>query len=303
MFGRVVGDVVLFLIGVIMIALGLDLFLVPNKIAAGGISGIATVLHYLFGFPVGVSMLALNVPLFFWGLFRLGLGFSLRSLLGTVLLSGAVDLLVPYLPVPTADAFLSSLYGGVLLGLGLGAVFRAKATTGGTDLAAAILRSYVGTNVGQLLFFIDGTVVLTAGFAFRSPELAMYALITIFVSAWVIDVVQEGLGYTKAFLIVSEKYSEIAKIVLTELDRGVTLWKGTGAYTGEDRTLLLSVVSRSEVTRLKEVVYRIDPRAFIVLADVHEVLGEGFKEYRRQRVKGYSTPKIQRSSLIGRKRR
>ncbi|MEW6183201.1 MAG: YitT family protein [Bacillota bacterium] len=281
MLGRVVWNLLLFLIGVVLIALGLDLFLVPNKIAAGGVSGIATVLHYVFGFPVGVSMLALNVPLFFWGLFRLGWGFSLRSLLGTVLLSGTVDFLVPFLPVPTTDAFLSSLYGGVLLGLGLGVVFRAKASTGGTDLAAAILRSYVGINVGQLLFFIDGTVVLAAGFAFRSPELAMYALITIFVSVWVVDVVQEGLGYTKAFLIVSDKYPEIANVVLKELDRGVTLWRGTGAYTGDDRTLLLSVVSRSEVTQMKEAVYRIDPRAFIVLADVHEVLGEGFKEYKR----------------------
>lgn len=280
MFARALRDAALLFLGVVLIALGLDLFLVPNKIAAGGVSGIATILHHLVGFPVGATMLVLNIPLFLWGFFRLGLGVGFRSLLGTVLLSGVVDGLVPFLPVLTADALLASLYGGVLVGLGLGLVFRAKGTTGGTDLAATILRSYVGINVGQLLFLVDGAVVLAAGFAFRSPELAMYALITIFVSAWVIDVVQEGLGYTKAFLVISDKHQAIARAVLTEVNRGATLWEGTGAYTGAARMLLLTVVSRSEVTRLKEVVYRIDPRAFVILTNVHEVLGEGFKEYR-----------------------
>lgn len=281
MFARALKDYALLLFGVVLIALGLDLFLVPNKIAAGGVSGVATILFHLFSIPVGAGMLALNVPLFVWGLLRLGFGFGVRSLIGTVLLSGMVDLLAQFLPVPTADALLASLYGGILVGLGLGLVFRAKGTTGGTDMAATVLRSYVGINVGQLLFLVDGAVVLAAGFAFRSPELAMYALITIFVSAWVVDVVQEGLGYTKAFLIISDKSQTIARAILNELNRGATLWLGTGAYTGTTRMLVLSVVSRSEVTRLKDVVYRLDPRAFVILANVHEVLGEGFKEYRR----------------------
>ncbi|MEW6446596.1 MAG: YitT family protein [Bacillota bacterium] len=281
MFARALKDSALLFLGVILIALGLDLFLVPNKIAAGGVSGVATILFHLFSIPVGAGMLTLNVPLFLWGFLRLGLGFGIRSLIGTVLLSGTVDVLAHFLPVPTTDTLLASLYGGVLVGLGLGLVFRAKGTTGGTDLAATILRSYMGINVGQLLFLVDGAVVLAAGFAFRSPELAMYALITIFVSAWVVDVVQEGLGYTKAFLIISDKSHTIARAILNELNRGATLWQGTGAYTGTARMLVLSVVSRSEVTRLKDVVYRLDPRAFVILANVHEVLGEGFKEYRR----------------------
>ncbi|MEW6572984.1 MAG: YitT family protein [Bacillota bacterium] len=280
MFARALKDYALLLFGVVLIALGLDLFLVPNKIAAGGVSGVATILFHLFSIPVGAGMLALNVPLFLWGFLRLGFGFGIRSLIGTVLLSGMVDLLAQFLPVPTTDALLASLYGGILVGLGLGLVFRAKGTTGGTDMAATVLRSYVGINVGQLLFLVDGAVVLAAGFAFQSPELAMYALITIFVSAWVVDIVQEGLGYTKAFLIISDKSHTIARAILNELNRGATLWQGTGAYTGTARMLVLSVVSRSEVTRLKDVVYRLDPRAFVILANVHEVLGEGFKEYR-----------------------
>uniref|UniRef100_A0A7C1J8F8 YitT family protein n=1 Tax=Ammonifex degensii TaxID=42838 RepID=A0A7C1J8F8_9THEO len=280
MFTRALKDAALFFVGTVLVALGLDLFLVPNKIAAGGVSGIATILHHLFGFPVGATMLALNIPLFLWCFWRLGFGVGFRSLLGTLFLSGMVDGLVPFLPALTADALLASLYGGVLVGVGLGLVFRAKATTGGTDLAAMILGSYVGINVGQLLFLVDGAVVLAAGFAFRSPELAMYAIITIFLSAWVIDLVQEGISYTKAFLIVSEHHKAIARVILTELNRGATLWEGTGAYTGMPRTLLLAVVSRSEVTQLKEAVYRIDPRAFVILVDAHEVLGEGFKEFR-----------------------
>lgn len=270
-------------LGVVLTALGLDLFLVPNKIAAGGVSGLATVIHYVLGTPVGATMLVLNVPLFLMGIYRLGLKFGFRSLYGTVALSAVVDGLAPYLPVPTHDPLLASVYGGVLTGLGLGLVFRYRGTTGGTDLAAAVLRTYTGANVGQLLFLVDGLVVLAAGFTFRSWELAMYALITIFVTAWLIDLVQEGISYTKAFLIISGRVEDIARAVLQEMNRGATALKGRGMYTGEEREVLLVVVNRSEVTRLKDLVYRVDPRAFVVLADVHEVLGEGFKEWRSYR--------------------
>ncbi|MCL6639324.1 MAG: YitT family protein [Firmicutes bacterium] len=266
-------------LGVILTALGLDLFLVPNKIAAGGVSGLATVFHYLTGAPVGMTMLALNVPLFALGIYRLGLKFGFRSLYGTVSLSLVVDALAPHLPVPTHDPLLAGIFGGVLTGLGLGLVFRYRGTTGGTDLAAAILRTYTGANVGQLLFLVDGMVVMLAGFAFRSWELAMYALITIFVTAWLIDLVQEGISYTKAFFIISQKADEIAAVVLQELNRGATALKGRGMYTGMERDVLLVVVNRSEVTRLKDLIYRVDPQAFVILADVHEVLGEGFKQW------------------------
>ncbi|RKO65797.1 YitT family protein [Desulfofundulus salinus] len=267
-------------LGVVLTALGLDLFLVPNKIAAGGVSGLATVFHYLTGAPVGMTMLALNVPLFAMGIYRLGLKFGFRSLYGTISLSLVVDALAPHLPVPTHDPLLASIFGGVLTGLGLGLVFRYRGTTGGTDLAAAILRTYTGANVGQLLFLVDGMVVLIAGFTFNSWELAMYALITIFVTAWLIDLVQEGISYTKAFFIISQKADEIAAAVLQELNRGATALKGRGMYTGMERDVLLVVVNRSEVTRLKDLIYKVDREAFVILADVHEVLGEGFKQWR-----------------------
>ncbi len=267
--------------GVILTALGLDLFLIPNKIAAGGVSGIATIIHYVIGSPVGLTMLALNVPLFAMGIYRLGLTFGFRSLYGTLSLSAAVDFFEVLAPVVTRDPLLASLFGGVLVGLGLGLVFRFRGTTGGTDLAAAILRTYTGINIGQLLFLVDAAVVLAAGFVFQSWELALYALITIFVTAWVIDLVQEGFSYAKAFFIISNRQDIIAGKVLRELGRGATALKGRGLYTGTDREVLLVVVNRSEVSRLKEIVYETDHDAFVILADVREVLGEGFKEWRK----------------------
>jgi uncharacterized membrane-anchored protein YitT (DUF2179 family) len=267
-------------LGVLLTALGLDLFLIPNKIAAGGVSGIATILHYLIHAPVGITMLVLNVPLFVLGILRLGLPFGFRSLYGTISLSLAIDLLAPVLPVPTQDVLLASLYGGVLVGLGLGLVFRYKGTTGGTDLAAAVLRTYTGANIGRLLFLVDGAVVLAAWVTFDSAELAMYALLTIFIVSWLIDVVQEGISYAKAFLIISRRPSDIAEAIVEGLNRGATAWSARGVYTGTDREVVLSVVNRSEVSRLKEIIYQVDPGAFVILADVHEVLGEGFKRYK-----------------------
>lgn len=264
-------------LGVLLTALGLDSFLIPSKIAAGGVSGIATVLHYLLHVPVGITMLILNVPLFLMGVYRLGLRFGFRSLYGTISLSVFIDGLDPFLPVVTRDPLLASLFGGVLVGLGLGLVFRYRGTTGGTDLAAAVLRTYTGANVGQLLFLVDAVVVLAAGISFGSWELALYALITIFITAWLIDLVQEGISYAKAFFIISNEPEKMAKAVLGEIDRGATVLRGQGAYSGADKDVLLVVVNRSEVTRLKDLVYQVDSRAFVILADVHEVLGEGFK--------------------------
>lgn len=264
-------------LGVLLTALGLDVFLIPNKIAAGGVSGIATVLHYLLSVPVGVTMLVLNVPLFLMGLYRLGLRFGFRSLYGTISLSFFIDALDPFLPVLTHDPLLASIFGGVLVGLGLGLVFKFRGTTGGTDLAAAVLRTYTGANVGQLLFVVDAVVVLAAGLAFKSWELAMYALITIFVTAWLIDLVQEGFSYAKAFFIISGHPESIAFAILHEMDRGATVLSGKGAFSGSDRDVLLVVVNRAEVTRLKDLIRSIDSRAFVILTDAHEVLGEGFK--------------------------
>lgn len=263
-------------VGVVLTAIGLDMFLIPNKIAAGGVSGIGTLVYYLSGFPVGITMLAINIPLFIMGIRELGVGFGLRSLYGTITLSVVVDLMADRIPVLTDEPLLASLYGGIVVGIGIGLVFRFKGTTGGTDLAAAIVNRYIKASVGLVLFVIDGAVIIAAGLIWNA-ELALYALLTVFLTARVIDVVQEGFGYAKAALIVSNRPEEVAAAILNRLDRGATALVGRGLYTGAERDVILSVVTRAEVSRLKDLVHEIDPGAFVILADVHEVLGEGFK--------------------------
>lgn len=270
-------------VGVIITAVGLDAFLVPAKIAAGGLSGVATILYHIANLPVGLTMLALNVPLFLWSILRLGGRYTVNSIYGTVALSLFIDLLAPYTPLLTEDLLLASLYGGVLTGVGLGIVFRFNGTTGGTELLAAILRSYMGINIGQLIFIIDAIVVVWAGVVFQSAELAMYALITIFLTSWIIDLVIEGFSYAKAFLIITQRADAIGEAVIKQLNRSATTWKSYGMYTGQEREVLLAVVGRAEVSRLKEIVHEVDPEAFIILTDVHEVLGEGFKRLEAQK--------------------
>lgn len=263
--------------GSLFTAVGLDMFLVPNKIAAGGVSGIATIIYYITHWPVGTVMLVINVPLFLAGVKKLGMVFGIRSLFGTITLSLFVDLLASKVPVPTKDPLLASIYGGILVGIGLGFVFRNKGTTGGTDLAAAIVNNYMKLSVGVILFVIDASVIVAAGIVFRSAELALYALLTVFLTARVIDFVQEGFGNAKAALIISTQPDVVSEAILRQMDRGVTALRGKGMYTGADRDIILSVVTRAEISSLKELVHNIDPGAFVILTDIHEVLGEGFK--------------------------
>ncbi|MDT3703356.1 MAG: YitT family protein [Thermincola sp.] len=276
---KVLREYFFILIGVLLTAVGLDMFLVPNRIAAGGVSGIATILHYVAGFPVGTAMLAINIPLFIIGIKQFGLGMGLRSLFGTVTLSLLIDLMASLeIPEPTQNPLLASIYGGIIVGIGIGIVFRNKGTTGGTDLAAAIINNYMKLSVGVVLFIVDASVIIAAGLAFHSAELALYALLTVFLTARVIDIVQEGFGNTKAALIISNKPEEVADAILKKLDRGVTSLSGKGMYTGNEREVILSVVTRPEISILKDLVHEIDPKAFVILTDVHEVLGEGFKK-------------------------
>ena len=268
-------------IGAIITAISLNMFLIPNKIAAGGVSGLATVLHYLLDWPVGIIMLAFNIPLFILGVREMGARYGFNTLFGAGILSVAIDLTAPFTPVMTNDLLLSSLYGGVVSGIGLGLVFRSKGNTAGTALAAVLLNKWLGIRIGQAMMASDFFVIVFAGVAFKSPELALYALISMFVTGQIIDLVQEGPSSSKAFLIMSSKPDAVSDAILSELDRGVTHFEGKGGYTGQSREMLLCVVSTSEVTQLKELIYQIDPKAFVIVASAHEVLGEGFTEVKR----------------------
>jgi uncharacterized membrane-anchored protein YitT (DUF2179 family) len=282
-------------LGSFITAVSINVFLVPNKIAPGGVTGLATVIYYLSGmrFPVGVTMLVLNIPLIIAGLKLIGRKFIFRTLFGTILLSLIIDLTEPvlenfidiFLLSPEnngayPDVFLYSVFGGVLMGVGLGLVFRSGATTGGTDLAARLVNKFIPAfSMGQVLLFIDACVVVVAAVTFRSFRLAMYALVALFIASRLIDTILEGVSFAKALYIVSGKSEEIAARILKELDRGVTALKGKGMYTGSDRQVLFCIVHRRQIAELKSIVRSTDENAFVILSDVREVLGEGFKNY------------------------
>ncbi|OCL25474.1 hypothetical protein U472_14095 [Orenia metallireducens] len=264
-------------IGSIITAAGLVMFLIPNKIAAGGVSGLSTVIYYLFGLPVGMVSLAINIPLFIIGVKEMGAKFGIRTLYGIFLLSFGIDLLNPYLPVLTHDPLLASIYGGGVSGLGLGLVFRSKGTTGGTDLVAQLINKFTGISVGKSLMIIDFCVIALAGIVFNA-EIALYAFIAMMITGKAIDIVQEGLKISKGTFIISDYSEEIRKNILEKMDRGVTILKGKGGFTEHNKDVLLCIISRSEVSDLKRLVHNIDKNAFVIITEVHEVLGEGFNE-------------------------
>jgi len=263
-------------IGTLITALGMSVFLIPNRIASGGVSGLATVIYYTFGFKVGLVMLAINIPLFLYGLKELGMKFISKTLYATVTLSLFIDVLSPFVRSPTTDLLLSSIYGGLAVGFGLGVVFRFGATTGGTDLAAQIIYRYLKISVGQTLLLIDGLVILLAASVF-GIELALYAFLVVFFTSKVIDLIQEGEGFAKAVFIISDYTPQIGKAILQDLNRGITYLEGRGGFSGRSREIILVVVGRSELSTIKNLVRNIDPRAFVMVSNMNEVLGEGFK--------------------------
>lgn len=261
-------------LGTAITATGLNLFLIPNRLNDGGLTGVAVVLHFVAGWPVGLTLLVLNLPLLAVASYLVGVPFGVKTLLGAVSLAVLLEV-IPVHPV-THDLLLGAVYGGILSGAGLGLVFRASSSTGGTDLVARILRHYFHTSMGFGLMGADILVIgLTAGV--MGIRLAMYSLFALFVGTRIVDVVQVGLDYHKSALIIARDPEQLARRILQDLGRGVTGWTGRGMYTGEPRTILLTAVSRMEIPRLKAIVYRHDPQAFFLIQDAYEVLGEGFQ--------------------------
>ena len=273
-------NILLIAAGLILATLGYRLYLIPNNVAPGGFTGIGQIVNHLVpAVGVGLVNLLLNVPLFLVSLRSMGLGFGLRSLISSV----ALSLMLDYLPVPamTDDVLLSAVFGGVLCGAGFGLVLRGHATTGGSDMLAALVHRHVpALKVSVCLFATDATVVIASGFVFDASA-AMYALISVFVMNVVIDQVLEGPGLARSHIIITTHGDEMADRILRELDRGVTAIDAKGMYSGEGRTMLLCVVSRLEAVRLRSIVYSVDPRAFVIVQNVHEALGEGFKELQK----------------------
>ena len=270
-------NAILILVGLIFCALGFNLFLIPNNIAAGGFTGIAQLINSVTGFPVGTVALALNVPLFLVSMKSLGLRFGMRSLIATIGFSLLLDNL--HVPVITHDLWLSTVYGGLVSGLGFGLILRGSATTGGTDMLASLIHRLIPSiRVSVGMFIIDGLVILASAFVYDTAA-AMYALICILISNVVIDFVLEGPNSSHSFFIISDKSDEIASRIMQELDRGVTGLEGMGMYSHQHKRVLLCVVSRMETVTLRRIVFSVDPRAFVISAKAHDTYGEGFKEH------------------------
>ncbi len=272
-------DYLLILIGAFIQALAMRLFLIPSDLVSGGISGAAQLINSFTRFPIGLMVLIGNAPLVVLGWRYLGgPRFVLRTALAVVTFSLFTDGLVYFLPVQglTQDVVLNSLYGGVLLGIGLGVVYRGRGTSGGSDILARVLNHRFHLPISQAYLIGDGLVVLAAGFTFGWVK-ALYALVMIYVCGLAAEAASEGTDVFREAMIVSTRAQEIADRVLEDLERGATILPGTGAYTGEARPVLICVVSRAEVHQLKSLVREIDPGAFMVIGIAHEALGEGFK--------------------------
>lgn len=275
----IVRDYVLMTVGAILVAISVDLFLVPNDVVTGGITGLAQILNDLFGTPIGVVSLLINIPLLALGFRYLGVVFGVRTIYATVALSLAIDLLAPYVNGyigAARDPLLYTLYGGVLDGVGIGLVFRAQGTTGGIDIVARFLQRWRGIPIGRSLLVMNGLVFAAAAYLFSLDKL-LYALLVAFISGRVIDVVLEGAAYARQALIITKQPDRMRRAIIEQLDRSVTLLEAEGGYTSTTRTVLLSVVAQSEISLLKAIIRQHDPDAFVIVGNVNEVLGEGFR--------------------------
>ncbi|KAB2952569.1 YitT family protein [Heliorestis acidaminivorans] len=272
-------------IGAFIFAFGLNYFIIANRLAEGGLTGVVLILHYLFHWPVGPTYLALNLPLFIAGWRFLGRDFAWKTLVGTALVSLAIELTKHFQAPMAEDLFLAALYGGGAVGIGLGIIFYLGGSTGGADILARFINQYWGWPVGRGLLLVDTIVIVAVGIFF-GLTVALYTLVAVFVATRVIDFVQEGAYSAKAAMIISDKRSEIAEAVVDKLGRGATLFSGRGAYTDQDKEVLYCVVSRNELVRLKALVYECDPKAFMIINDVHEVFGEGFRRWPYKKKKG-----------------
>lgn len=265
--------------GAILAALAVDLFMVPNDVVTGGVTGAAMLLRTFLGTPVGLVTLAANIPLLVLGFRSLGgLVFGIRTLYATVAMSLAIDLLAPYVRPVTSDPLLYTLYGGLLDGLGVGLVFRARGTTGGIDIIARWIERRFGFQPGRSMLAMN-LLVFGAAFGVYGPEKVLYALLVSFVGSLALDyTLGAGTGARQA-MIVTARPDAITQTLLHDLGRGVTVLEGTGGYTGASRAVLICVVARAEISFLKNIVGTADPQAFVVIGEANEVLGEGFRPH------------------------
>ena len=275
---KLIPDGLLMIAGSAVFAASVTVFSAPNEIAPGGLTGIATVLNYLFAWPIGTAILIMNIPVFLIGAAKLGIKFLAKTLFASVLVSVFIDLFTALIPAYTGNPMLAAIYGGLLSGTGLALVFLRGGTTGGADIAAKLISlKFPHISVGRIFLILDLCVILFATAVYRNVESGLYAIIFIFVSSQLVDRILYGADKGKIMLVISGRSKEIAGEIMLKLSRGVTLLKASGAYTGEDKQVLMCAVRLSETARLHTIVKSLDRDAFIIVADAGEISGEGFK--------------------------
>jgi uncharacterized membrane-anchored protein YitT (DUF2179 family) len=286
-------DFVGIIFGCIIFAISYAWFLIPFKVAPGGIGGIASVLYHFFGFPAGISMIVINIPLFVLAWIYLGKQFGFKSFFGMSVGSLLIDFLNPHLLYEkfsfmkplintqywamTDNTLLASLAGSVLLGIGLGIIFRYRGSTGGTDIPVAIMKQYTGMSIGSGYWVVESAIILAIGILFKDLNLIIWAYLNLFITTQIVDIAAEGLPYVKGAYIISKSEDAIKERIFSELDRGVTMLHAEGGYTDKRNDVIFCIINRRQITSLRRIVKEEDPQAFMILMDVNDVMGEGFK--------------------------
>lgn len=287
-------DYGLITIGSFIMAVGYVFFITPHKIVPGGVYGLGIVVYYLTkgmalwpnGFPIGLFNLIVNIPLTYFGIKLLGPRFGIKTVYGFISSSIFMDGITMMREIGDAplvqDVLLSCIFGGVLTGIGLGMIFKARATSGGSDIVAMIITRYTRVPIGQMLIWVDTAIVFVALAVFQDWQIPLYSIITIYITGRAIDLILEGANYNKALIIISDAHQEIRDKIINDLERGGTYLKGSGMYTNNDKNIIFTVVNRREVAILEEYINKVDPTAFITIMDASEILGEGFKSLKHK---------------------
>lgn len=272
-------DYLIIAVGAVLYALSVVVFTSPNNIAPGGFTAVATMLNFMFSLPIGTFIFLMNIPLFIWGAIENGLNFLTKTIIGTAFVSVAIDVLTPFVPVYTGDTLLAAIFGGILNGIGLGFIFYRGGSTGGTDIIALNIHKHMPyISMGNIILIADFVILVMAFFVYNSFESVLYAIIAIFVSIKVIDTISYGTsrGNGKLMFIITNKYDELSKAIMNNLERGVTLLDGEGAYSGEKKRVIMCAVRPQQVYRIQNSVKSIDENAFIIVTTAGTIRGRGF---------------------------
>lgn len=276
-------------IGALLMATGYVLFITPNRIVPGGVLGLSVILHYAtegiftwapHGLPVGAMTIVMNIPLVIWGIRVLGPRYGIKTIMGFTLVAVFIDgltLLYGHEPFVKDDMLLSTIYGGVLVGTGLGMIFKSKASSGGTDILAMIIMKYTRVQPGRILIYLDSVIVMVGLAVFKDWQIPLYALIAIFIVGRVIDTTLQGPSYQKSLFIITEKYNEVRDKIIHDINRGGTAIHASGMFHGDEKKMIFVNVTRREMAILEDYIRQVDPDAFLTVINAHEIIGKGFK--------------------------